>query len=76
MLATVLLTMWLSVMILGLRASLRNFGSLRAAWKAARHWERVAMLLVFVPIPGPIDEIIAGIVLARVLRRIDNVERV
>lgn len=44
----------------------------RVAWAHATRWERACMLLLFVPIPGPVDEIVAAVVIARVLRRVQD----
>lgn len=52
-----------------LRTVTRGPGEIRVAWSHACRWERACMLLVFVPIPGPVDEILAAVVVARVLRR-------
>ena len=50
----------------------RGPGDIRRAWKHASRLERAALMLAFVPIPGPIDDIVAAIILARVLRRAHN----
>jgi hypothetical protein len=55
----------------GLRTLRTGPRSIRQAWGHARAWERCCMLLLFVPIPGPLDEIVALAVVARVLRRVE-----
>jgi hypothetical protein len=65
---TLLIALPLFLMLRSLR---RGPGQFRVAWQHARAWERACMLLLFVPIPGPFDEVVAAVVIARVLRRVN-----
>lgn len=47
----------------------RALGAARHVWHAATLWERVCIVLAFMPIPGPLDEILGAVVIARVSRR-------
>jgi hypothetical protein len=42
----------------------------RAVWGSARPWERVALVVALLPIPGPLDELLGLLVARRVAARI------
>jgi hypothetical protein len=41
-----------------------------AVWGAARPWERVALVVALLPIPGPLDELLGLYVARRVAARV------
>lgn len=41
----------------------------RAVWGAARPWERVALVVALLPVPGPLDEMLGLLVARRVAAR-------
>jgi hypothetical protein len=45
------------------------YDQVRSVWSDATRIEKAALLLFFVPIPGPVDEIIALLVVRRIVRR-------
>jgi hypothetical protein len=66
MIETALLTISIAFAIHTIRRGRRQA---RQVWRAARWYERLGLVLLFVPIPGPLDEIIALLVIRRVLAR-------
>jgi hypothetical protein len=42
----------------------------RAVWGSATRWERAALMVAVLPIPGPLDELLALYVARRVAARI------
>lgn len=63
---TILLAAWLTLM---LHVGRHGISRIRCAWRAARWYERLALCLLLVPIPGPVDELLALLVIRRVLAR-------
>ena len=63
---TLLIALPIAVGIYNIR---HGFPSLLGAWREARWYERIGLCLLIVPIPGPVDEIVALLVMRRVLRR-------
>jgi hypothetical protein len=70
MLETVILTAVLTVVLIGWR---RAFCAARDLWGHMLWWERILTGFAFLPIPGPVDEIVLGIVLVRASRRRNNI---
>jgi hypothetical protein len=42
----------------------------RAVWGSATRWERLALVVALLPIPGPLDELLGLLVARRVAARI------
>lgn len=47
-----------------------NASKVKALWRAGKWYEKVAMCLMFVPLPGPLDEMIALWAMRRITKRI------
>lgn len=45
-----------------------NAGAVAAAWGQARWYQRCILLICLLPIPGPVDEIVALLVIRRIRR--------
>jgi hypothetical protein len=63
---TVALSLALACVLVTWRAYLR---AIRRHWRHMRRWERIALALCALPLPGPTDELIAAAIMARVVRR-------
>lgn len=64
---TLLLTISIAFALYSLRH--RGVGKLRGAWRSAKWWEKLVLLLALAPIPGPFDELAGLLVLRRIARR-------
>lgn len=42
---------------------------IKSVWCEARWWEKAALVVALLPIPGPVDELVGVLVVRRVVRR-------
>lgn len=67
MIETAILAALLAVVLYAWRRALHCGGR---AWKGLRTWEKILLVLCLAPVPGPLDEIAGGWLIARGLRRL------